>query len=123
VNPELTPIESKIDEIFEKLKKDCPAFHYWSQHRILNYRVDFMVWSVAPTPSGDIKLLKFIIECDGHDFHEKTKQQVAYDKKRDRDLQALGFRVLRFSGSEIYKDPKACVLALVNQFEIDTNNL
>ena len=39
------------------------------------------------------------VECDGHEFHEKTKQQAARDKARDRD---------RFTGSEIWKDPGAC---------------
>ena len=48
------------------------------------------------------------VECDGHDFHEKTKQQAARDKKRDRDLQKLGWRVLRFTGSEIHRDAKGC---------------
>lgn len=50
-----------------------------------------------------------IVECDGHDFHEKTKEQVARDKKRDRYFQSLNMKVIRFSGSEIYKDPFACV--------------
>jgi hypothetical protein len=49
-----------------------------------------------------------IIECDGHEFHEKTKAQAARDKKRDRTLQSLGYVVIRFTGSEVYNDPIAC---------------
>lgn len=47
------------------------------------------------------------VELDGHDFHEKTKEQVAADKKRQRYLAKDGTVVLRFSGSEVFKDPEA----------------
>lgn len=47
------------------------------------------------------------IECDGHDFHEKTKEQAARDKQRDRDLQSIGWAVARFTGSEIFKNAPA----------------
>jgi very-short-patch-repair endonuclease len=43
--------------------------------------------------------IKIVVECDGHDFHEKTKGQVARDKSRVRDLEIAGWRVLRFPGS------------------------
>ena len=65
------------------------------QKQIGNYRVDFMVSFMNE---------QFIIECDGHDFHERTKEQAQRDKKRDRDLQSKGMKVFRFSGSEIWKD-------------------
>lgn len=48
------------------------------------------------------------IECDGHDFHEKTKQQASCDKKRDRMLTARGLQVARFTGSEIHDNPLKC---------------
>jgi very-short-patch-repair endonuclease len=46
-----------------------------------------------------------VVECDGHEFHERTKEQAAHDKRRDRYLAAEGYRVLRFAGSEVYADP------------------
>lgn len=46
-----------------------------------------------------------VVECDGHEFHERTKEQAAHDKRRDRYLAAEGYRVLRFAGSEIFADP------------------
>lgn len=49
------------------------------------------------------------IECDGHDYHERTKEQAARDKSRDRALVAAGFSVLRFTGSEIWHRPDQCV--------------
>jgi very-short-patch-repair endonuclease len=48
------------------------------------------------------------VECDGHDFHERTKEQAQRDKSRDRYLQANGWRVLRFTGSEIHRTPEKC---------------
>lgn len=68
------------------------------------YRVDFLI-EIAFKYNGEYKnILKLIIECDGHDFHEKTKQQVIKDNKRDRDLQNEGYEILHFSGSEVYNN-------------------
>lgn len=51
---------------------------------------------------------RLAIEVDGHEFHEKTKEQAARDKSRDRKLVRLGFHVLRFSGSEVFASPVGC---------------
>lgn len=45
------------------------------------------------------------IELDGHDFHERTKEQSQRDKSGDRALTLDGWTVLRFTGSEIFADP------------------
>ena len=67
------------------------------------YRPDFaLVMNAKERQTG------VLIECDGHDFHERTKEQAQRDKARDRDLQALGYAVARFTGSEIYRNPAAC---------------
>lgn len=50
------------------------------------------------------------IELDGHDFHERTKEQVTYRNQRDRDLQAAGWRVMHYSGSELHASPARAVL-------------
>jgi len=55
----------------------------------------------------------FIIECDGHDFHEKTKQQAQRDKQRERNLIAEGHTVIRFTGSEIYDNPYKCAREII----------
>ena len=49
------------------------------------------------------------VELDGHDFHEKTKAQVAYRNRRDRDLQSAGWTIFHFSGSELFREPCNCV--------------
>lgn len=54
------------------------------------------------------------VELDGHDFHEKTKEQVTYRNQRDRHLQAAGWTVFHFSGSELYRNEVDCVSAVAN---------
>lgn len=51
---------------------------------------------------------KLAIECDGFDFHHKNKEQVDYDNKREYDIKSLGYDVLRFSGTKIFKEPIEC---------------
>lgn len=67
------------------------------------YRVDLLV----EIHQGD-KCTEFAIECDGHNFHEKTKEQARRDKERERALQARGLTVIRFTGSEIWRNPFRC---------------
>lgn len=59
-----------------------------------------------------------VIECDGHDFHEKTKGQAKHDKERDRNLQLEGFRVMHFTGSEVFKDSDKCADQIMKMLEI-----
>jgi very-short-patch-repair endonuclease len=74
------------------------------QVTIEGYRVDFLIqyWSKSGAE------LNVVVECDGHDWHERTPQQAARDKRRDRRLQKLGYQVLRFTGSEIFNRPVDC---------------
>jgi len=76
-----------------------------TQAKIEDYRVDFLF--AVRTQSGAVRYL--VVECDGHEFHERTKEQAAKDRSRDRRLQALSFTVMRFTGSELYRDPIKCV--------------
>lgn len=80
----------------------CPLLA--PQFEVGSRRVDiaFLTATCEGTP------LRFAIECDGHDFHEKTKEQARADKARERELLRVGFLVLRFSGSEIWRDAAAC---------------
>jgi len=74
---------------------------YVIKNKNSNYRADFLItiWD---------ELLKegysFVIECDGHDFHEKTKEQAQKDKQRDREILASGMYVMRYTGSEIFNN-------------------
>lgn len=70
------------------------------------YRVDFGIVGERGHGGTDLRI---VVETDGHDFHERTKEQAARDKRRDRELSATGWTVLRFTGSEVWRDPGACV--------------
>lgn len=74
-----------------------------SQARVGKFRVDFLVICHL---EGDTA--KLIIECDGHAYHDKTKQQASHDKARDRRITALGIPVYRFTGSDIYHHSNRC---------------
>lgn len=50
-----------------------------------------------------------IVELDGHDFHEKSREQAEHDKRRDRWFAAKGLRVIRFTGSEVWRNARACI--------------
>jgi very-short-patch-repair endonuclease len=82
------------------------------------YRADFVIeWEAFRWPDKPVTVAKVIVECDGHAFHERTKEQAKRDKARDRALQAAGYTVLRFTGSEVWADPDACAkeaMALVS---------
>lgn len=77
-----------------------PVFGVKTQYKIGRYRPDFMLIS------WDGRCL--LVECDGHDFHERTKEQAARDRKKDRTLQAEGYIILRYTGSELWEDPMQC---------------
>ena len=83
-----------------------------AQSQIGAYRADFLI--DISLESGN-KVI--VIECDGHDFHEKTKLQAAHDKRRDRTMIYSGAQVLRFTGSEIWADPAACAEEIYNLVE------
>lgn len=68
------------------------------------YRLDF--YFIVNYKNQETKY--FGIECDGFEFHQKTKEQVQYDNQRQRDLQNEGIEIIRFSGSEIWKNPIKC---------------
>lgn len=81
------------------------------QVRIGRYRVDFLV--IFGTGGRNSEVQSIVVECDGHDFHERTKEQAAADRSRDRDLQYWDYKVLRFTGSEIHRDPVGCAFEVM----------
>lgn len=89
------------------------------QHEICcgskKYRVDFFYDNACAIEHGDYARLglfenplNLIVECDGHDFHHKTKGQVKCDNERQLALQMAGYEVVRFSGTQIYENPLKC---------------
>ncbi|MFC5353523.1 endonuclease domain-containing protein [Azospirillum himalayense] len=74
------------------------------QYPVGRYRVDIGI--IVNGYDGDRLLIA--IECDGHDFHEKTKEQASRDKRRDRAFQKIGWMVFRFTGSDIFRKGEEC---------------
>ena len=74
-----------------------------TQAKIGNYSVDFVLDQIGIMP--DHMTTKIVVELDGHDFHDKDKKQRAYEKSRDRFLVKKGYKVLHFTGSEVFSDP------------------
>lgn len=92
---------------------DEAAFIY-QQVQVGRYRVDIaIIDATLPFEIGEPRLM--IVECDGHDYHERTKEQARRDRQQDRFFQSKGFKVLRFTGSEIWADAHKCADEIVNE--------
>lgn len=89
----------------------------WPQVKIGQYRVDFVAQTCVSYGNISPKLEYLAVECDGHEFHEKTKLQATRDKARDRYLVGKQIPVMRFTGSEIWEDPMECAGQIVAYFE------
>lgn len=89
------------------------------QHQLEGWRVDFLIhaWDFGRV-SGRPQWRRLIVECDGHDFHERTKEQAERDRGRDREWQLRGYGVLRFPGSKLYADPLGCAHQITEWVEM-----
>lgn len=77
-------------------------------------RPDFIVWPanselLLEAEEAGLTFRHIAVELDGHDFHERTKEQVNERNQRDRHLQQAGWAVFHFSGSEVVHEPERCV--------------
>lgn len=130
---ELEGCESPIERIFAlELSRVCKAselnfmgdiFEWKTQgevtvfegrHREKKYRADFLVDFLKQVNGIHYQ---FVIECDGHEFHEKTKEQAAKDKKRERNMLESGIVVIRFTGSEVHENPYKCATQAIRIIE------
>ncbi len=109
---EMTPIERVV--YFALLSRSVwENFKVYPQMPIGRYRADFLVIKERYPDK-----YRYVIECDGHDFHERTKEQAQHDKKRDRDMQKVGYKVFRFTGSEIWRTTGKCVLEALDALPV-----
>jgi hypothetical protein len=107
-----------------------------SQAQLGEHRVDFLLSFRTSGPDFDrpvkgtdgevipgVKEVerKMIIECDGHDYHERTKDQAKKDRSRDRFLQSLGYLVFRYTGSEIWQDVFHCAHEALTTLDAEAN--
>ena len=122
------PIKSPVEQLFfiEWLYRE---FHYdsndfpffleaqYQDESTGKFKLDFKVDFIQEVLGWGLKWDEVIketegpklgIEIDGHIWHEKTKKQVQYHKERERFLVANNWKLLRFTGSEVFKNPEKC---------------
>lgn len=77
------------------------------------FRLDFAVVPRDPLIANISAVLgcqmKVAIELDGHEFHERTPQQVSVRNNRDRLLLTHGWLVFHVSGSELVRGKSMAV--------------
>ena len=93
------------------------------QAQLGEYRVDFLLTYEGAVPDFAHKrklkdgmeipgvkevTVHLIVECDGHDYHDRSKEQASRDRQRDRELKKLGYEVFRYTGADIWKDALKC---------------
>jgi very-short-patch-repair endonuclease len=89
------------------------------QAQLDGWRVDFLIsvfssgYPRDPLPGWR----QLIVECDGHNFHERTADQAARDRSRDRQFQDKGVTVFRFTGREIWADAWGCAQQIIKWAE------
>ncbi|AVF65941.1 endonuclease domain-containing protein [Vibrio alginolyticus] len=91
-------IEKEFSKELGELADAIESEHWFGdKEKHARFRVDFL-----------LKDARLIIELDGHDYHS-SKEQLEKDAIRQRYLSRAGYTVIRFTGREVVRNPKACV--------------
>lgn len=72
------------------------------------YRADFYIDTVSYKNKTYRLKTPILIELDGQKYHS-TKEQRNRDYERENNLKLEGYHILRFTGSQVYKEPIRCV--------------
>jgi len=108
-----SPIERQMLDALVSLFRwhdHCIAAEVIPQYKIGKYRADIMVRAVYSYRQP----VHVVVECDGREFH-RTPEQKSRDYQRTLDIEAAGFAVLRFTGSEIYAGAKECAQVVFDE--------
>ncbi len=97
-----TKAETKLWQALKRSQLDNRKFR--RQHSIENYIVDFYC------PSE-----KLIVEIDGK-VHDNSVNN-DYDYKRTKELEKLGFKVIRFSNDDVFKNLDLILEAIKQEFK------
>lgn len=100
------------------------TFHFLEQNLIFTqvqigqYRADFALVRMfqGPEVADDYLDGPLIVECDGAAFHDATADQLRRDRRRDRVFARDGYTTMRFTGSELFKDPVGCAVEVDEWF-------
>lgn len=90
---EPSPIEQQFWQAWKRQRSNIKLTQ---EHQVGRYRIDF-----AYVPA------MMAIELDGHATHS-TPSAIAADRRRQRELERLGWRFIRFGGQEVYQNADAC---------------
>jgi len=85
------------------------------QAQIGAYRVDFLITAQLIEGDEDLGIYRkqAVVECDGYEWHDCSKEQAIRDRRRDRDLQIQGFNVFRYAGAEIWVNVFKCAQEVI----------
>ena len=88
--------------LWKCLKEKKTGYLFLRQKPILNFIADFFCHE-----------LKLVIEIDGASHFTAEAQK--RDAERDRQMQAIGLRIIRVSDSDVRKDPESVVRGIMEQ--------
>jgi very-short-patch-repair endonuclease len=88
--------EEKLLDILRSARLPMPELNV----KVLGHEVDFL-WREA----------RVVAEVDGYEFHS-SRDSFAADRRRDAELTALGYRVLRFTWADVTESRLATVVRL-----------
>ena len=91
-------------KLWKCLRAKSMGYAFRRQYPILNYIADFYC-----------KELNLVVEVDGNShFSAKAQER---DAERDRQMQALGLRIIRVNDGEVRKDPERIASWIIEQAE------
>lgn len=127
---EIEKIKSPIEQLLYLNLKYQSFYHgdlkikiipqYLIETRNKKYFADFLISMSEFMEMEDVMLYrgqKLIIECDGHDFHYNTKEKIEQDRIRKRNISKLGYEVIRYTGTELYRDSSKCAVEVLQLLE------
>ncbi len=100
--PDTGDFESPIEEMLYYAIFNAGVVDVRLQYPVGPYRADLAV------PEA-----KLAIEADGAAYHQDKNR----DRKRDEYFQSQGWQVLRFTGSQIHRDPEGCGKAVLFAYQ------
>ena len=93
--------------------------NFEQQVKLAGYRCDFLL-TITALSTG--RVLRIAIECDGHSFHDRTPEQASRDRRRDRALIAEGVPTLRYTYSDLARDPSGSIMDFARTFKAIVTN-
>lgn len=104
--PDRTPFRMQVDDAVNAAPPENMMLVVL-QFQWQTFRIDFAFFYESSTP-------RVFVECDGHEFHERTPEQAERDRSRDRLIQQAGIPIIRFTGREIVRDPFSCGIQIIS---------